>query len=35
MKTIGLIVKTQPKKDDKKVVKTQPKKDDENDKVQE
>lgn len=35
MKTIGLIIKTQPKKDDKKVVKTQPKKDDENDKVQE
>ena len=34
MKTIGLIIKTQPKKDDKKVVKTQPKKDDENDKVQ-
>lgn len=35
MKTVGLIIKNQPKKDDKKEVKNQPKKDDENGKVQE
>ena len=30
MRTIGLIIKNQPKKDDKKEVKNQPKKDDKN-----
>ena len=36
MRTVGLIIKTQPKKDDKKEAKTQPKKDDKKDgKVQE
>lgn len=35
MKTVGLIIKNQPKKDDKKEPKNQPKKDDENGKVQE
>lgn len=35
MRTVGLIIKTQPKKDDKKEAKTQPKKDDKNGKVQE
>lgn len=35
MRTIGLIIKNQPKKDDKKELKNQPKKDDENGKVQE
>ena len=36
MRTVGLIIKTQPKKDDKKETKTQPKKDDKKDgKVQE
>ena len=35
MRTIGLIIKNQPKKDDKKETKNQPKKDDENGKVQE
>ncbi len=35
MRTVGLIIKNQPKKDDKKEVKNQPKKDDENGKVQE
>lgn len=35
MRTIGLIIKNQPKKDDKKEPKNQPKKDDENGKVQE
>lgn len=35
MRTVGLIVKNQPKKDDKKEPKNQPKKDDENGKVQE
>ena len=35
MRTIGLKIKNQPKKDDKKEPKNQPKKDDENGKVQE
>lgn len=35
MKTVGLIIKNQPKKDDKKEPKNQPKKDDKNGKVQE
>lgn len=35
MRTVGLIIKTQPKKDDKKEAKTQSKKDDKNGKVQE
>ena len=35
MSTVGLIIKNQPKKDDKKEPKNQPKKDDENGKVQE
>lgn len=35
MRTIGLIIKNQPKKDDKKELKNQPKKDDKNGKVQE
>lgn len=35
MRTVGLIIKNQPKKDDKKKPKNQPKKDDENGKVQE
>lgn len=35
MRTVGLIIKNQPKKDDKKEPKKQPKKDDENGKVQE
>ncbi|CCX36432.1 unknown [Clostridium sp. CAG:1000] len=35
MRTVGLIIKNQPKKDDKKEPKNQPKKDDENGKVQE
>jgi hypothetical protein len=35
MRTVGLIIKNQPKKDDKKEIKNQPKKDDENGKVQE
>lgn len=34
MRTVGLIIKNQPKKDDKKEPKNQPKKDDENGKVQ-
>ncbi len=35
MRTVGLIIKNQPKKDDKKELKNQPKKDDKNGKVQE
>lgn len=35
MRTVGLIIKNQPKKDEKKEPKNQPKKDDENGKVQE
>lgn len=35
MRTVGLIIKNQPKKNDKKEPKNQPKKDDENGKVQE
>ena len=35
MKTVGLIITNQPKKDDKKEPKNQPKKDDKNGKVQE
>ena len=35
MRTVGLIIKNQPKKDDKKEPKNQSKKDDENGKVQE
>ena len=35
MRTVGLIIKNQPKKDDKKEPKNQPKKGDENGKVQE
>lgn len=35
MRTVGLIIKNQPKKADKKEIKNQPKKDDENGKVQE
>lgn len=35
MRTVGLIIKNQPKKDDKKEPKNQPKKDDKNGKVQE
>lgn len=35
MRTVGLIIKNQPKKDNKKEPKNQPKKDDENGKVQE
>jgi hypothetical protein len=35
MRTVGLIIKNQPKKDEKKETKNQPKKDDKDDKVQE
>ena len=35
MRTVGLIIKNQPKKDDKKEPKNQPKKDDKSGKVQE
>lgn len=35
MRTVGLIIKNQPKKDDKEKLKNQPKKDDKNGKVQE
>jgi hypothetical protein len=35
MRTVGLIIKNQPKKDDKKETKNQPKKDDKDGKVQE
>ena len=35
MRTVGLIIKNQPKKDEKKEIKNQPKKDEKNDKVQE
>jgi hypothetical protein len=35
MRTVGLIIKNQPKKDEKKETKNQPKKDEKNDKVQE
>ena len=35
MRTVGLITKNQPKKDDKKETKNQPKKDDKDGKVQE
>ncbi len=35
MRTVGLIIKNQPKKDEKKENKNQPKKDEKNDKVQE
>ncbi len=35
MRTVGLIIKNQPKKDGKKEQKNQPKKDDKNDEVQE
>ena len=35
MRTVGLIIKNQPRKDDKKEPKNQPKKDDENGKVRE
>ena len=35
MRTVGLITKNQPKKDEKKKIKNQPKKDEKNDKVQE
>ncbi len=34
MRTVGLIIKNQPKKDEKKETKNQPKKDEKNDKVQ-
>lgn len=35
MRTVGLIIKNQPKKDEKKETKNQPKKDEKDDKVQE
>lgn len=35
MRTVGLITKNQPKKDEKKEIQNQPKKDEKNDKVQE
>lgn len=35
MRTVGLIIKNQPKKDEKKEIKNQSKKDEKNDKVQE
>lgn len=35
MRTVGLIIKNQPKKDEKKETKNQPKKDEKNGKVQE